>query len=73
MTIDKPDPTVEYPSPWALWLNFYHVLHSWQVEWCQIWAHDYLPSLFAHHRHEGHHQLEIPDPLAEASEPELFA
>tara|TARA_R110000787_G_scaffold63653_3_gene143159 strand:+ start:430 stop:651 length:222 start_codon:yes stop_codon:yes gene_type:complete len=63
----------DYPNPWAIGLNFCHVFHAWQLEWCHMWAHQWLPSLYPPHPHVGHHQLEIPDPLAEAKEPELFA
>ena len=62
-----------YSNPWTMWLNLYHVLHVWQLEWCHVWARYCLPSPFPPHPHEGHHQLELPDPLEASTEPELFA
>lgn len=73
MTIETRQATVGQLNPWVMWLNFCNVLHSWQEEWCHMWGHYCLPSLFSPHPHEGHHQLEIPDPLVESKEPELFA
>jgi hypothetical protein len=64
---------ISFSDPWATWLNLYHVLHAWQVEWCHIWGQHCLPSFYRPHRHEGHHQLELPDPLVSTAEPELFA
>lgn len=58
MNAETQPTTANHSNPWAMWLNFYNVFHSWQVEWCHMW---------------GHHQLEMPDALAESKEPELFA
>lgn len=62
-----------YANPWTTWLNYFQVLHRCQQQWCHVWGHYCMPSFFGPHPHERHHQLEIPDPLAESKEPELFA
>ena len=73
MNADNSQTAGGYSNPWGMWLNFYQALHTIHVEWCHLWAHHCLPSLFPPHPHVGHHQLEIPDPLVEVEEPELFA
>ena len=61
------------PNPWQMWVDCLHVVHDWQIEWYRLWARICLPPLVSPHRHEGHHQLEIPEPLADDTKPELFA
>lgn len=73
MNTGKDRSVTENGALWAPWLAYFNVVHAWQTECCRLWARNCLPSFFAPHPHEGHHQLEIPDPLAEAKEPELFA
>lgn len=56
-------------APW----RYAQTVHDAIVSSCHIWASIFLQSDFPPHPHEPEPQLEIPDPLASASEQDLFA
>jgi hypothetical protein len=59
-------------SFWTMPFNYMRMMHDLQVEAMHAWARA-LWSHGPHHAHEAPNQLEIPDPIAEALEQDLFA
>jgi hypothetical protein len=59
-------------SVWSLPFTYARMMHDLQVEGLHAWARA-LWAHGAHHAHEPPNQLEIPDPIADALEQDLFA
>ena len=57
---------------WLLPVRFAEMAYAWQLEMGQLYTSMFSPMWHAH-PHAARYQLEVPDPIAEAPEQDLFA
>ena len=56
---------------WTMPFNFMRMMHDMQIDTMHAWGRAFLQA--PHHRHEPASQLEVPDPLEDDFEHDLFA
>ncbi len=69
----EPRPEDPVAEPAMLWWQYATAVHAAADACARAWAQIFLPSAYPPHAHEPAPQLEVPDPIADDPEQDLFA